>query len=98
MWRIKAPITTGSLPNRFVLEPNIPNIAPPEKKMKTDIVKADYKNGNTLPKTSPTPIKIPESPTSCFALSPNDLVKPMQELYTPLKNPSSIPRKKKQIQ
>lgn len=43
------------------------------------------------PLTSPTPIKMPDRPTSCFADSPMDNVNPMLELYTPLKNDSSKP-------
>jgi hypothetical protein len=44
-----------------------------------------------IPTTSPTPINIPDKPTSCFALEPICFVKPMLGLYTPLKNDNSMP-------
>lgn len=54
-------------------------------------VRAPMRPKATPPDTSPTPMKIPDSPTSCLADSPMAFVKPMLGEYTPLKNDSSNP-------
>ena len=48
-----------------------------------------------IPTTSPTPINIPDKPTSCLTSDPICFVKPILGLYTPLKKDSSVPEKKK---
>lgn len=47
---------------------------------------------NIPPNTSPIPMQIPDSPTSCFDDSPNDVVNPIDGLYTPLKKDNSNPK------
>jgi hypothetical protein len=54
-------------------------------------VRAPSRPNVTPPNTSPTPIKMPDKPTSCFADSPICVVNPMLGEYTPLKNESSRP-------
>jgi hypothetical protein len=48
-----------------------------------------------IPTISPTPINIPDRPTSCLTLGPICFVKPILGLYTPLKKDSSVPEKRK---
>lgn len=58
-------------------------------------VRAPNRPNETPPNTSPTPMKIPDKPTSCFAEPPIAVVDPILGEYTPLKNESSRPEMKK---
>lgn len=83
-------ITIGSRPHFIVLDPKTPKTDPPKKYYFENNLNSNLIDA-VIPKTSPTPMNIPERPTNCLAQSPKASVKPMLELYTPLKKLSSIP-------
>lgn len=56
-----------------------------------DDVRAPRRPKAMPPNTSPSPIQMPDKPTSCLADSPICVVNPILGEYTPLKNESSRP-------